>query len=297
DMAPGGLSSRKRTAQPPPHPPARTALARPALISPEPRATARSPATSTSFSVSMGPRMPTAIDTCAAIAFMTVFGKVSGDRPRTPRWRNPSANASGDRKSPQCEPRTSPSPDTWSGWRLASVTASRAATTASWLARASRRASLSGRAAVRSPTSAPRRLEHPSVGNPWTGPIAERPRERASATSAPGPAPSALTLPIPVTTIRGRAPRRRSAVGIETPRRGGAPEQEAQVLAAEPERVRQGVLDRRPARDVRHAVERSLGIRLGEIGRGRDELVDQRQHGRDGLERPGRRHRVANERL
>jgi hypothetical protein len=51
--------------------------------------------------VRRGPRTPTAIATWAAVAFITVFGKTRGERPRGPRSRNPSAKVTDEWKSPQ----------------------------------------------------------------------------------------------------------------------------------------------------------------------------------------------------
>ena len=61
-------------------------------------------ATSTSLSVSMGPRTTAAMDTCAATAFSTVFGKTSGESPRTPRWRPTGSRA------------IAPSATAWRAW-------------------------------------------------------------------------------------------------------------------------------------------------------------------------------------
>ena len=84
-------------------------------------------------------------------------------------------------------------------------------------------------------------------------PLARAPPHRRAAA-----APSALTLPTPVTTTRA-GDRPLLSGGIEAPRSGDAPEQEAQILTAEPEGVRHGALDAARARDVRHAVEHHPG--------------------------------------
>ena len=76
----------------------------------------------------------------AAMAFITVFRNTRGETEYP--LEEPSAGSRG-RKSPQWDPSTSPISASWPGWRLASR-ASRAATTASWLARDSRRASRPG---------------------------------------------------------------------------------------------------------------------------------------------------------
>ena len=104
-------------------------------------------------------------------------------------------------------------------------------------------------ASVASSTSAARRLDIVAASNARTGPIAERPRASAPASASRPPAVAALTVPIPVMTTR------RSVTG------SGLLEDEADVLAAEAERVRQRGAHLGGARGERHAVEGDLGIR------------------------------------
>ena len=181
------------------------------------------------------------------MAFITVFGKTRGESPRTPRSRNPSAKLSEERKSPQCDPSTSPTAASWPGWRPAS--------------RQGEPGRDHGRAGSPAPAGAPPRPGGARVTSaglapePAPAPIgregADRRRcpetpagERCRPTAAPPAAPSALTLPIPVTTTRagGRSRSQRAASRLRGT--GGAPEEEAQVLTAEPEGVRHGALER-----------------------------------------------------
>ena len=232
------------------------------------------------------------------MAFITVFGKTSGESPSIPRSRNPSAKVSEERKSPQWDPSTSPIAASWPGWRPASARASRAATTASWLARDSRRASPSWRCAAMSPTSPPSRLAQPSVGKAWTRPDGgHASRERLAHGGAVAGAERAHA-PDPGHDDPGPGAAARAQPSPSRPRgRGDAPEQEAQVLAAEPEGVRQGALDRAGRATLGTQSKITSGSGSVEVGGGRDEPVDERQHGRDPLQRAGRRHRVPHEGL
>ena len=68
-------------------PPASTTVARPPAISAAPRPTASSPATRRALTVMDEPWRPSAIALAAAIVFITVFGKASGESPPAPRRR------------------------------------------------------------------------------------------------------------------------------------------------------------------------------------------------------------------
>ena len=74
-------------------------------------------------------------------------------------------------------------------------------------------------------------------------------------------------------------------------------EDEAHVLAAEPEGVREGRAYLGGARRDRQAVEGHLGIQVLEARGGRQQAVLERQDGRDGLHAPRRGHGVAHEQL
>src|SRR5215468_9248515 len=111
---------------------------------------------------------------------------------------------------------------------------------------------------------------------PWAG------AARASATAAAPPAVLALTVPTPVITTRRRS--RWAGVGAAGMSVRRAPEDQAHVLAAEPEGVRDRGIDVGGPGHTGHAVERDRGVALGEIRGGRDQGVLQREDGRDRLD-------------
>ena len=87
DVIPRRAISRNSTSDSSSTPPARTTSARFATMKAVARTMAASAAPPGWFSVSMGPRAPTAIATWAPMAFMTVLGKTKGESPRGPRSR------------------------------------------------------------------------------------------------------------------------------------------------------------------------------------------------------------------
>ena len=163
---------------------------------------ARSPARVAWFTVMDGAFAPIAMAATDAIVFITVLGKIIGERPAGPRRRNPCAKSRLEVKSPYSVPTTMPSPGPPA--TSASRTARRHAPRARRQMRDSRRAASrsTSDANVASSTSAASRLDSALVSNARTGPIAERPRASAPASASRPPAVDALTVPIPVTTTR-----------------------------------------------------------------------------------------------
>ena len=202
--------------------------------------------------VTEGARAPTAIAATEAMVFMTVFGKIIGESPAGPRRRYPPANSSLDRKSPCSEPTTmaSSGPGPIPASSTAKPTGRHGQAADPGEATRLRRVDHRGERAIVDLGREP--AQDVLGGKARSGPMPERSRASAPATASVPPEVSALTVPIPVITTRRRS---RGGAGSADPvmSAGGSPEDQAHVLAAEAEGVRQRRLDvggagRRPAR-------------------------------------------------
>ena len=225
--------------------------------------------------------------------FITVLGKIIGERPAGPRRRNPAANSSLERKSPCSVPTTMPSPG--AARRCPRPrTASRQAATARRQMRERRRAASrstrdgerSRRPPRRRAGSARRRRRRRGAGRWPSG----RGRARPPARPAP-PAVGALTVPIPVTTTR-----RRHLVGAVLPTRSCHRRSRKIRLTFWPPKPKEfdsAASTSAGRADPGHAVEGDLGIHSLEVGGGRHEAVLEGQDRGGRLQAARRGHGVA----